>query len=116
MKINAEKSSVKEWLSTLSAASRGEHYPALWKRVHRLVEVPARRRKTVNLSQISRNSKEGANVIVPGKVLSEGSMDHKVTIAAMEFSKDALAGLNKAGCRVVSLKEMIGSKKVQVII
>lgn len=116
MKITPEKSIVKEWLSVLSTASKGEHYPKLWKRVYRLVEVPARRRPEVNLSKIASNTKAGDNVIVPGKVLSNGAINHKVTIAAMEYSASALKMLKESDCKVVNLKEMISADKVHVIV
>ena len=115
MKINAEKSVVHDWLNTLSEASKGVHYPKMWQRVHRLVEVPARKRIAVNLSKIERNTKEGDNVIVPGKVLSNGTIKHKVNITAMEFSSGALTSLKEANCKVVSLKDMIKTSKVNVI-
>lgn len=116
MKINAEKSRVHEWLNTLSAASNGEHYPKLWNRVYRLVEVPARRRAAVNISKIDRITKDGDNVIVPGKVLSSGEMTHKVNIAAMEFSATALRALKDSNCKVVQLKDMVKAERVQVIV
>lgn len=114
--INVEKSSVKEWISELSAASKKEHYPKLWKRVHELVAVPARRRVSVSLRKIERYTKEGDNVVVPGKVLSNGEIRHKVTIAAIEFSEPALRSLKGADCRVIGIKEMLSSKNVRVIV
>ncbi len=116
MKINAEKSSVKEWLSALSGASKGKRYQKLWKRVYSLVEVPARRRAVVNLSKINSNTREGDNVVVPGKVLSNGRIGHRVNISAIEFSGPALKMLKDANCNVVELKEMLNAEKVHVII
>jgi len=116
MKITPEKSIVKEWLTVLSTASKGERYPKLWKRIYRLVEVPARRRPEVNLSKIEMNTKDGDNVIVPGKVLSNGEITHKITIAAMEYSQSALKSLKESDCKVVHLKEMLNAEKVRVIV
>jgi large subunit ribosomal protein L18e len=116
MKINAEKSVVHAWLNTLAEASKGSHYPKMWKDVYRLVEVPARKRAVVNLSKIGRSTKDGDNVIVPGKVLSSGVIGHKVTIAAMEFSEGALRALKDADCKIISLKDMVKANKVNVII
>lgn len=115
MKINVEKSSIKDWLSLLGEASKGKHYPKLWKRVYGLVAVPERRRHVVNLSKLDKYTKEGDNVIVPGKVLSTGELNHKLNIAAIEFSDSAVKGLEKAGCKVVNLKEMLNSDKIRVI-
>ena len=116
MRLNVEKSSVKEWMDALSAASRKEHYPKLWKRVHSLVAVPARRRASVNLYKIGKYTKEGDNVVVPGKVLSNGEINHKVNIAAIEFSAPALKSLKEANCKIVGIREMLGSKRIRVIV
>lgn len=115
MKINVEKSSIKEWLNLLSEASRGKHYPKLWKRVHGMVAVTERRRHEVNLSKLERYTKEGDNVIVPGKILSKGELTHKVRIAAIEYSAPALKSLRESDCKIVSLKEMLNSEKIKVI-
>lgn len=116
MKTNAEKSSVKEWMSTIKDASKGQHYQKLWRSVYRLVEVPARKRSKVNLSKIDLNTKEGDNVVVPGKVLSSGVIKHKVSIAAIEFSEQALKNLKEANCKVVDIKDMVKSENVRLII
>ena len=118
MKINAEKPVVKEWLATLSAAAKGERYQKLWKRIYRLVEVPARKRRSINISKLEITTKEGENVIVPGKVLSNGKISHRINIAAMEFSDSALKSLKDANCNVVSIKDMVSdkSRSVRVIV
>lgn len=116
MTTNAEKSDVREWLNVLSAASRKERNPKLWKRVHRLVSVPTRRRVSVNLYKLDKYTREGDNVIVPGKVLSVGEMTHKLNIAAMEFSAPALKRLHEADCKIVRISDMINSDRVRVIV
>ncbi|MCL4378928.1 MAG: 50S ribosomal protein L18e [Candidatus Marsarchaeota archaeon] len=116
MKTNAERSDVREWLDVLSKAAESDRSPKLWKRVHHLVSVPARRRANVNIYKINKHTKDGDNVVVPGKVLSIGRMDHKVNIAALEYSKSAETLLSGASCRMVSISEMIGQKRVNIII
>jgi large subunit ribosomal protein L18e len=116
MKTNAEKGEIREWLLLLAEASGKDHYPKLWKRVRRLVAVPARRRASVNLYKIERYSKDGENIIVPGKVLSSGEIKHKVNITAIEFSAPALKSLKEANCNVIGIKDMLKSKNVKVIV
>lgn len=115
-KINVEKSNIKEWLKTLADGARSEQNGKLSKRLYGLVAVPRRRRRSINLSKININTKEGDNVVVPGKVLSSGKIGHSVNISAIEFSADALNGLNEAKCKVVDIKKMLGRKGVRVII
>ncbi|MDE1857220.1 MAG: 50S ribosomal protein L18e [Candidatus Micrarchaeota archaeon] len=116
MRINVEKRNVKDWLGATKSAAKGQHYPKLWGRVHELVEVPSRRRASVNLSKLNAKTKEGDNVVVPGKVLSSGRLDHKINIAAIEFSAGAEKALKASGSRIVQLDEMMKTKKVSVII
>ncbi len=115
MKINVERNDVKEWLDVLSKASKSDKTPKLWGRVYELLAVPARRRVGVNLYKLNKHTKEGDNVVVPGKVLSMGSLDHKINIAALEYSKKAIQQLGSANCKMVTIQEMIGQKKVSII-
>ncbi|HUC38996.1 MAG TPA: 50S ribosomal protein L18e [Candidatus Acidoferrum sp.] len=114
MKIHAERNDVIEWLDLLSKGSDSKK-TKLWMRVHELLSVPARKRVSVNIYKINKYSKEGDNVIVPGKVLSVGAMDHKINITALEYSKSAMEQLHMAGCKVLALKEMIAQKKVTIL-
>jgi len=79
----------------------------LWKRIATDLEKPTRRRRAVNLSRISRFTKSNEVVIVPGKVLGSGSMDHKITIAAFAFSEGAVEKLRQQNCEVLSIGEML---------
>ena len=116
MRINVERQDLKDWLQKLHGASREEHYQGLWKRVLELSEVPARSRKTVNLYKINRYSAEGDSIIVPGKVLGEGQMEHKISITAMEFSARALSNLKSSQCRVRKLDEILKEKGLRIMI
>ncbi len=105
MKINAEKKNVKEWVSTTGGAKRAELHGKMWAKINSIVAVPRRRRVDVNINKINRFSKEGDHVIVPGKVLGIGSMDHRVKITALEYSKGALEELERAKCSIVKLSD-----------
>ena len=45
-------------------------------------------------------------MVIPGKVLSDGKLDHKVTIAALGFTKSAEAKIEKFGCEALSIAEL----------
>ena len=53
--------------------------------------------REVNLNKINRYTKDGDVVIVPGKVLGYGELNHKVTVVAYSFSKSAIEKINKNG-------------------
>jgi large subunit ribosomal protein L18e len=116
MKINVEKQNVKDWLSILDSAAKGSHYGKLWKRLHYLVAVPSRKRTSINLYKIDRYTKEGDNVVVPGKVLSTGQITHRFNIAAVEFSGGALKTLKEANCKIIDIKDMVKADKVHIIV
>src|SRR3989338_3119235 len=91
----------------------------LWKRVALDIERATRSRREVNLSRIDRHSNENDVVVVPGKVLASGTIEHKITLAAFNISKSAEEKLLKAGCKIVSLldisKESPKGKKIKII-
>ena len=91
----------------------------LWKRVALDLERPTRNRRAVNLSRINRYTKENEVVVVPGKVLGSGMLDHKLTISAYQFSEQAKDKLEKNGSQIVNLldlsKEKPNGKKIRII-
>lgn len=78
----------------------------LWKKVAVDLEKPTRQRRVVNLSSISRYTKENEIIVIPGKVLGAGSLSHKLTISAFQFSDGAKEKIEKAGSRIVPLLEL----------
>ena len=91
----------------------------LWKRIALDLEKPTRQRRVVNLSRINRHTKENDIIVVPGKVLGSGTLNHKLTIAAYQFSQGALEKLEKAGSTIVPLlelsKENPNGKRIRII-
>jgi large subunit ribosomal protein L18e len=76
-----------------------------WKRVESLLSGPRSRLAEVNVGKIARLTQKGDRVVVPGKVLGKGEINHSVTIAALSFSSTALSKLRSAGCKVMRLDE-----------
>ncbi|MBI2523301.1 50S ribosomal protein L18e [Candidatus Woesearchaeota archaeon] len=91
----------------------------LWKRIASDLEKPTRQRRAVNLSRINRHTKENEVVVVPGKVLGSGDLNHKLTISAYQFSEQAKDKLEKCGAQIVSLldlsKEKPNGKNIRII-
>ena len=84
---------VKELIRKLKKLGRKEDVN-LWKRVAEDLEKSIRRRREVNVNRINRVTKEGETIVVPGKVLGDGEIDHKVNVAAYKFSENAKTKLN----------------------
>ena len=78
----------------------------IWGRVADDLEKPTRQRRVVNLSNLSRHTKENEIVVVPGKVLGAGNLDHQITISAFQFSNGAKEKIEKAGARIIPLAEL----------
>jgi len=83
------------------------HNSNLWKKIAEELSKPTRKRRIVNLSRINRHTKENENIIVPGKVLSSGELDHKLTIAAWQFSNNALDKIKKSNSKAILISELI---------
>jgi len=93
-------------LNELRRASRRHNAP-IWRYVRELLDKPKRRRVAVNLSKINRHTSENDVVVVPGKVLGAGDIDHKIVIGAYDYSLTALEKLRRAGCTVLSIPELV---------
>ena len=83
-----------------------EHEVQIWKRIAIDLEKPTRQRRIVNLHKINKYTQEKDIVIVPGKVLAGGELDHNVVIAAFGFSNAALEKINKIG-KAISINDLI---------
>ena len=59
-----------------------------WLAVANLLLKPRRKKVAVNLTKINKLTKANDSVIVPGKVLSSGELEHNVTIAAFSSLKE----------------------------
>ncbi len=79
----------------------------IWNKVATDLQRPTRKRRLVNLSKINSYSKENETILVPGKVLGSGILDHKVTISAYQFSDGAKEKLQKVGAKIIPLNELI---------
>jgi len=73
----------------------------------KILETSKRRRPEVNLSKLNRVCKKDETVVVPGKVLSSGTLRKSLTVAAANFSMKSIQKIQKAGGKVISIKELI---------
>lgn len=80
----------------------------IWKRIASDLEKPTRKRRTINVYKLSKYSKENDVIVVPGKVLGTGELDHKIQVAAYNFSDDAIKKINTKG-KAMTLQELMKS-------
>jgi len=69
------------------------------------LERPTRKRAEVTLSKLNRVCKENDTVVVPGKVLN-GILEKPLNVAAFNFSAHAKRNIEKAGGKVLTIKEL----------
>lgn len=92
---------------------------AIWRRVALDLEKPTRSRRVVNLSRLNRFTKENEIVIVPGKVLGAGALNHGLTIAAFAFSQSAKEQIEGANGKCITIQELVkqnpSGKNIKII-
>jgi len=71
------------------------------------LERSARSRRIVNLSRINRSTDKNEVIVVPGKVLGSGEIDHSVTVAAWSFSDSAREEIAKAKGTCLTIPELV---------
>mgnify|MGYP001575128374 FL=1 len=75
----------------------------IWKAVADELLKPTRKMREVNIDKINRVTKENDVIVIPGKVLGKGSLDHKVTVSAFNFSESARKKLNN----ILTIQELL---------
>lgn len=80
---------------------------SLWQKVAEELEKPSRKRSYINIYKINKYSKPNEVIVVPGKVLGIGNIDHPVTVVALSFSKSAKEKIEKSGGKVMSLYKAV---------
>jgi large subunit ribosomal protein L18e len=118
MRTGPNNEQLKALIQGLKEKSYSEN-SALLKRIATDLERPSRNRRAVNLSRINRFTKAGETIVVPGKVLASGELNHALTIAAWQFSGDALEKIAKSKSKAIPISELLNGgikgKKVRVI-
>ena len=78
-----------------------------WLVVAAVISSPRIKKINMNLNQINDEAKEGENVIVPGKVLSQGEINKKIKVVALGFSEMAKEKILKAKGETLTILEEI---------
>lgn len=84
----------------------------LWVQVANLLDKSRKNRRAVNLHKINKHTQAGDTVVVPGKVLGEGLLEHGVNIAAYKFSKGAKDKIKASGGKTLGLMDLAETNPV----
>ncbi|MFQ5920586.1 MAG: 50S ribosomal protein L18e [Nitrososphaerales archaeon] len=91
---------------SLKSASKKNEAP-IWLAIAKMLGRPGSRRVEVNLGKIARKTEKGSVVVVPGKVLGSGNIDHKITLCAFSLSQGAAKKVIDAGGKVMSIRDCV---------
>jgi large subunit ribosomal protein L18e len=95
---------IAETLKKLESVSK-EQNTSFWIGVIDMISRPNSSRSVVNVGKISQLTKENDAVLIPGKMLGDGLVDHAVTVGALFTSKAAVKKIATAGGSVLSIVE-----------
>jgi len=84
-----------------------ENKAQIWKDIAIRLEKSSSNWPVVNLGKINRFISEKETALIPGKVLSDGELTKKVTIAAWSFSEKAQEKIKKAGGKHISIEDLM---------
>jgi large subunit ribosomal protein L18e len=95
-----------ELISQLEETAR-KSGSALWSTVACELSKVRRSRRQVNVHRIDKHTSEGDVVVIPGKVLGDGDLGHKVDVAAYRFTAGAAKKIEEAGGTAMSISELV---------
>ncbi len=84
-----------------------EHTAPIWDSVAQKLKKSKHSRVAVNLSRINRYTSENEVALVPGKILSSGSLTHTVSVAAVTSSNRARKKIEEAGGRYLTIEALV---------
>ncbi|MEM2280735.1 MAG: 50S ribosomal protein L18e [Candidatus Bathyarchaeia archaeon] len=102
-KINPELIGLIRFLRKQSREQKAK----IWRAIAEKLAASRRRRIVVNISRINRYTSKNDTVVVPGKVLGAGELNHPVTVAAFAFSETAKQKIKKAKGKCLTIPELI---------
>jgi large subunit ribosomal protein L18e len=90
----------------LKNESRANDAP-IWARIAEELSRSRKIRVEVNLEKLNKFTKPKDTVIVAGKILGSGTLDHEVTVASFKASKSASDKIVQARGRLISIRDLV---------
>jgi large subunit ribosomal protein L18e len=105
-KAKATNPELIELIRFLKKQSR-ENNVNIWRDIAERLSKSRRSRLAVNVSRINRCTQKKELVVVPGKVLGSGEIDHAITVAAFAFSGRAKEKIMAAKGKCMSFFDIV---------
>lgn len=81
----------------------------IWRRLESELANSRSHSSQVNISKLASVTKEGETIVVPGKILGSGRINHKLTVCAFSMSHKAAKKLNDCGGKIVTIADLTQS-------
>lgn len=79
----------------------------IWRKISKKLSNSRKNRVSPNLYRINKKTKQNDIVVIPGKVLGMGELDHQVTIACLDCSKSARQKIEASGSKLLSIEDLL---------
>jgi large subunit ribosomal protein L18e len=107
--VRKENSELVRVVVELRRAARAHDAP-IWASVADRLERARHQQTPVNIGHLDRLVASEGWVVVPGKVLADGALSKKMTVAAFSYSSEARAKIHAAGGSTLSIHELLKAK------
>jgi large subunit ribosomal protein L18e len=107
--IRKENPELVRLIVELRRAARAHDAP-IWSAVADRLERARHQTTPVNVGHLDRLTEAEETVVVPGKLLAEGPLSKRLTVAAFSYSTEARAKITAAGGSALSLHDLVKSK------
>ncbi len=79
----------------------------IWKNLSKKLSGPRRNRVKANIYRINKKTNKNDIIVIPGKILGMGELDHALTIACLEYSKSAKQKIESSGSKLLTIEELL---------
>ena len=79
----------------------------IWRKVSKKLSRARRQRIEANLYRINNKTKKNDVIVVPGKVLGIGELNHELTISCLDCSQSARKKIEASGSKLLSIEELL---------
>ncbi len=107
--IPKENSELVRLIVELRRTARSQKAP-IWATTADRLERPRHRFAPVNVGHLERVAGAEETVLVAGKLLAEGKLSKRLTVAAFAFSKDARSKIHAAGGVAISVHDLLKTR------
>ena len=106
----AKKLEMQELITSLEKVSR-KTKKQIWKDLAERLGKPRRNNIVINVEKLGRLAGQfkGKTLIVPGKILAQGTLETKIKVVAVEASEKAIEKINAKG-EFILLKDFVNDK------